>query len=294
MYRIVHDTPDLAALSGPLRTVVEKCLSKDPAGRPAPDDVTAALAPHAARPDWLPGPVTTLIRATAAQARTFAATQGDTSPAPPAARPATRDRAPVHDRPTAPAVPRGTAHAPTQVDPPPHPGHGRRVLTYTAAVAAGLGVAALLVVLTRPGGGHHAGQDPPASAVPVSASSSATTSVSASACSATPALQNSDVTVAVYNATTRGGLAKSTSDQLAGRGFRVTEFGVYDGSETVPGTAVIDYGPAAVRQAAVLAREVPGARLTPSGRAGTTVDLVLGDDFTSLGPEPSPSAPACG
>jgi hypothetical protein len=115
-----------------------------------------------------------------------------------------------------------------------------------------------------------------------------------STCEATPALRNSDVAVAVYNATTRGGLAKSTSDQLAARGFRVVTFAVYDGPQQVRGPALIEYGPASAGRAAVLAGQIPGARLTPTSRTGTTVDLILGDDFTSLGPEPSPSASGCG
>ncbi|MFH9573501.1 ABC transporter substrate-binding protein [Streptomyces sp. NPDC017454] len=38
-YQIVHHDPDLGTLPGPLRTVIEKCLDKNPARRPTPDEL---------------------------------------------------------------------------------------------------------------------------------------------------------------------------------------------------------------------------------------------------------------
>ncbi|MEO3825138.1 serine/threonine-protein kinase [Actinomadura sp. B10D3] len=39
MYRIMHETPDLSALPGPLAEVAAACLAKDPKARPASEDV---------------------------------------------------------------------------------------------------------------------------------------------------------------------------------------------------------------------------------------------------------------
>ncbi|UWE10481.1 protein kinase domain-containing protein [Actinacidiphila bryophytorum] len=285
MYRIVHEAPDLSALADPLREVVEGCLAKDPALRPSPDELTAALAEHTPHPEWLPAPVMAMIRATAATARTVAAAQDD------APRPA-----PAADPPTAAAA-RAGIHPPTQLDPPHEPEdplparetrRRRKAVTYASAVAVGLGVAALLVVLTRSPGGHAAaGKTPPAS---VSAPASHSASASASTCTGGPATSlpgNGDVTVAVYNASTRGGIAKGVADELTARGFHVATFGNYGGAQQIPDTAVIEYGPAAADRAAVLARNVPGARMSPTRSDQDTVTLVLGQSFQALGPAPS-------
>ncbi|WLW53006.1 serine/threonine-protein kinase [Streptomyces sp. YU58] len=59
LYKVVHEQPELGALEGELREVVEQCLSKDPAARPTPSALAARLAPEGAAPlvagGWLPG-----------------------------------------------------------------------------------------------------------------------------------------------------------------------------------------------------------------------------------------------
>ncbi|MFD9390800.1 protein kinase [Streptomyces sp. NPDC060000] len=63
LYRVVHEQPELGepdgALRGDLRAVVEACLAKDPAVRPAPAEVARRLAPEGAARlvagGWLPG-----------------------------------------------------------------------------------------------------------------------------------------------------------------------------------------------------------------------------------------------
>ncbi|MFF0474473.1 RodZ domain-containing protein [Streptomyces sp. NPDC004284] len=64
MYRSVHEPADVSALPGELRPLVAACLSKDPADRPAPEELLRALRADAgagpvpaARPS--PGPVPT-------------------------------------------------------------------------------------------------------------------------------------------------------------------------------------------------------------------------------------------
>ncbi|GAA3211245.1 serine/threonine-protein kinase [Nonomuraea helvata] len=55
--RILHDEPDLGGLSGPLRPIVLSCLAKDPAARPAMQDVLLRLigAPPTGTAGTLPG-----------------------------------------------------------------------------------------------------------------------------------------------------------------------------------------------------------------------------------------------
>ncbi|MCD7444422.1 protein kinase [Streptomyces lincolnensis] len=59
LYKVVHEQPELGALEGELREVVEQCLSKDPAARPTPSAVADRLAPEGAARlvagGWLPG-----------------------------------------------------------------------------------------------------------------------------------------------------------------------------------------------------------------------------------------------
>ncbi|MEU3056965.1 protein kinase domain-containing protein [Streptomyces griseus] len=59
MFRIVQSPPDLTAVSGaPLRALIERCLTKDPAERPGVDALLESLTPEqssdAARGAWLP------------------------------------------------------------------------------------------------------------------------------------------------------------------------------------------------------------------------------------------------
>jgi len=59
LYKVVHEEPQLDGLDGELRDVVERCLTKDPAARPAPGEVARRLAPQGAARlvagGWLPG-----------------------------------------------------------------------------------------------------------------------------------------------------------------------------------------------------------------------------------------------
>ncbi|MFF7454618.1 serine/threonine-protein kinase [Kitasatospora sp. NPDC008115] len=77
LYRVLHEEPDLAGLSGPLESVVRDCLAKDPSARPTParlrelldgdgdGDGTAAARPG--RGDWLPTPLAAAVGRSAVQ-----------------------------------------------------------------------------------------------------------------------------------------------------------------------------------------------------------------------------------
>ena len=100
-----------------------------------------------------------------------------------------------------------------------------------------------------------------------------------------PLPQPSGVTVNVLNATTRGGLAKSTADELAKRGFKVGKFGnalaPYD--KKVTQSALIVAGPAGEAAAREAGTQVIGStvKIDPA-RKDKTVDLLIGNGFSAL------------
>lgn len=93
------------------------------------------------------------------------------------------------------------------------------------------------------------------------------------------------ITVNVYNATTRSGLAKAAADELKKRGFKIGKVGnataAYD--KKVPGTGVLLGAPAAVNGSfPVLGAQVPGATTKTDARENAEVDLIIGKKFTAL------------
>ncbi|MFJ6646795.1 LytR C-terminal domain-containing protein [Streptomyces sp. NPDC091290] len=94
------------------------------------------------------------------------------------------------------------------------------------------------------------------------------------------------ITVNVLNATTRGGLAKKTADELKKRGFKIGDVGnaskEYD--KKVKGTGLL-LGPASSLNTSlpVLATQLTAAeRRTDAAHKGNAVDLVIGDRFKEL------------
>ncbi|GAA3144406.1 LytR C-terminal domain-containing protein [Streptomyces rameus] len=93
------------------------------------------------------------------------------------------------------------------------------------------------------------------------------------------------ITVNVYNATKRGGLAKKTADELRKRGFRIGAVGnatkAYD--QKVKGTGLLLGAPAAQGTSLrVLGTQLAGARQQADARKGADLDLIIGDGFKGL------------
>ncbi|WP_347352880.1 LytR C-terminal domain-containing protein [Intrasporangium sp.] len=111
-------------------------------------------------------------------------------------------------------------------------------------------------------------------------------------------LQPADVSVNVYNATTRNGLAGATSKVLAERGFKIRKVANDPLRKKIKKVAEIRYGASGKSSAELLARHVPGAVLVKDKRKDDSVDLVIGNAWKRLGPVPAqpaatPTLPPC-
>ncbi|MFK8912635.1 LytR C-terminal domain-containing protein [Streptomyces sp. YS-3] len=113
-------------------------------------------------------------------------------------------------------------------------------------------------------------------------------SASTAAAAAAAALPKpAQITVNVYNATPRGGLAKDTADELKKRGFAIGKVGnapaEYD--KKVTGNGILLGAPGATRGAfSVLGTQLKGAAQKTDARTTPDVDLILGSTFQALDP----------
>ncbi|OII60906.1 hypothetical protein BJP40_08620 [Streptomyces sp. CC53] len=93
------------------------------------------------------------------------------------------------------------------------------------------------------------------------------------------------ITVNVYNATPRSGLAKATADELKKRGFTVGKIGnapaVYDKKVAGPGI-LLGAPPAAKGAFPVLGTQLKGVETKTDTRETADVDLIIGSGFTTL------------
>lgn len=158
---------------------------------------------------------------------------------------------------------------------------GRIVLTVVAAVCvlglAGWGTLELIAVFGGDGGTAQAARGKEKCR---EASGGATKPAGAKA------LPKPDtVTVNVFNATPRSGLAKSTADELKKRGFKIGKVGnapaTYD--KKVKGAGILLGAPAAADGSfKLLGAQLKGAEPKADNRKGPDVDLIIGDKFKAL------------
>jgi hypothetical protein len=129
-------------------------------------------------------------------------------------------------------------------------------------------------------------------------------SVSAPICPTPTAtgLAPADVSVKVYNAGTRKGLARTIAATMRKRGFLVGEVGNDPQEAAVKGAAIVRHGPEGLDAARTVAAQVDGkVAFVDDGRLSQSVDLVLGTKWTkfrsvaaankALSP-PAPAGPA--
>ena len=90
--------------------------------------------------------------------------------------------------------------------------------------------------------------------------------------------------VNVYNTTFRTGLAGEVARQLGRRGFRPGKTANDPLKSMIAGVGELRFGDRGERQAQTVARHLPGLSTRRDDRAGTSVDLVLGNGYASLLP----------
>jgi hypothetical protein len=122
----------------------------------------------------------------------------------------------------------------------------------------------------------------------------------ATASAAPTSLDPATVTLRVFNATDRAGLAGAVATSLESRGFIVSERANDSSEFEVTGVGELRFGARGASTAAFVALALPGATERRDSRADSIVDVVIGPDFTELAPPeqvaaallPDPSAVA--
>ncbi|MCA1780740.1 MAG: LytR C-terminal domain-containing protein [Dermatophilaceae bacterium] len=100
------------------------------------------------------------------------------------------------------------------------------------------------------------------------------------------------VTINVYNATNRSGLARSSADQLEGAGFTLGSVANDPEAQQVEAALQLRHGPEAEPFATAFKEYYqPTVELVPVEREGTALDLVLGNAFEDLAA--FPDLPPC-
>jgi LytR cell envelope-related transcriptional attenuator len=108
------------------------------------------------------------------------------------------------------------------------------------------------------------------------------------------ALTAGQVSVNVYNATNRAGLAAATAKEVKVRGFVVGQVANDPLKKKIDAPAEVRFGPNGKAASELVAKLVEGAVPTQDTRADATVDLVIGNGYKALvaAPTTTPAAPA--
>jgi len=95
-------------------------------------------------------------------------------------------------------------------------------------------------------------------------------------------LTPSGVTLNVYNATVRAGLAASVANTLQNQGFKIATIDNDPMGKTILGVGEIRHGPSGLEGAILAAQRLPGATMVQDSRMDASVDLVVGQAFRAL------------
>ena len=91
------------------------------------------------------------------------------------------------------------------------------------------------------------------------------------------------VTINVYNATNRAGLAAATAKDVKARGFVVGQVANDPLKKSLAGAGELRYGPNGQAGAALISPMIPGVNFILDTRADATVDFAIGNTFNTLG-----------
>jgi len=100
------------------------------------------------------------------------------------------------------------------------------------------------------------------------------------------------VTVNVYNATDRNGLAASVAAALRRQGFKIGKIANDPLTRSISGTGEVRHGTKGLAAAVTVRQRLITAALLPDNRADATVDLVLGEAYKALTAPPKAGKPA--
>ncbi|MFD0375204.1 LytR C-terminal domain-containing protein [Streptomyces sp. NPDC127112] len=180
-----------------------------------------------------------------------------------------------------------------------------------ALALLGYGALQLIDVFRGDSGKHNAAaKDCPTGAASATAAGAANPGPAASGAPAAVLPQPGQITVNVYNATPRAGLAKAVGDELKKRGFTIGHVGnaPADFDKKVPGPGILLGSPRTDKAAySVLGAQLAGVTQQTDTREGADIDLILGDSFKELNkkedadkalavlanPAPAPSPKKC-
>lgn len=166
----------------------------------------------------------------------------------------------------------------------------RRTAITLLVVVAGLSFA-FYYAATKYRAGPTASDCPTSTSRPTAAKATPGAKPAATAKAAPAALAPSQVTVNVYNATTRSGLAGDTAKLVKARGYVVGTIANDPLNKSVAGTAEIRFGPNGAAAGALVGKLVAGSVGVTDARADASVDLVLGAKFSALAPAPPGATP---
>ena len=120
----------------------------------------------------------------------------------------------------------------------------------------------------------------------------APTTTCTTAATTASALVPAQVTVNVYNATERNGLAAKTAAEVRKRGFKVATVSNDPLNRNVTTGAEVRFGSKGAASSKLVLALVKGSKAVKDKRTDATVDLVLGDRFTALAAPAKPAVAA--